>query len=276
MDDDERRALRELREIGDAVLTRLGHVKLIGKPLYKLERRFVAVLGSCEVYPSSDQSLIRVQYPLWNVLDQDEKLELAAHEHSHLVAWKLHGPTIQPHGEEWRDVMKFLGYRHFGSQRYLNPLAHAFLAERRKRMFNKKNDGRVTLWVKDGYIFMHSPFNREFIDEFKADIPANARSWMVNDKVWRVAASYHEDLLSVVRKHFGEPTVVEPEPQVVVQAAGGGDDPYGAMLRVAPPDLLKKIYRLIAAEIHPDKGGKPDDMVALNNAWAEVKKEKGL
>ena len=55
-----------------------------------------------------------------------------------------------------------------------------------------------------------------------------------------------------------------------------GKDPFGEMLRVAPPELMKKIYRLIAAEIHPDKGGKPEDMITLNAAWTEVKKEKGL
>ena len=45
---------------------------------------------------------------------------------------------------------------------------------------------------------------------------------------------------------------------------------------VAPDDVLKKVYRLIAAEIHPDKGGLPEAMVALNQAWSEVKKERKL
>jgi hypothetical protein len=33
---------------------------------------------------------------------------------------------------------------------------------------------------------------------------------------------------------------------------------------------------MIAAEIHPDKGGKTEDMATLNTAWADIKKERGL
>ena len=40
--------------------------------------------------------------------------------------------------------------------------------------------------------------------------------------------------------------------------------------------LLKKVYRQIAAEIHPDKGGKPEAMVTLNAAWAAIKLERKL
>lgn len=134
---------------------------------------------------------------------------------------------------------------------------------------------RATLWVKGGYIFCRTPYNEAFIQELKADIPYQARVFMKEDKVWRVDAAYHEDLLSVVKKHYGEPTILEPEETVVV-VQGQGNDPFGAMLRFAPPEVLKKVYRLIAAEIHPDKGGKPEDMVTLNSAWAEIKKEKGL
>jgi DnaJ-class molecular chaperone len=48
------------------------------------------------------------------------------------------------------------------------------------------------------------------------------------------------------------------------------------MLRVAPDDVLKKVYRMIAAEIHPDKGGAPEAMIVLNTAWSEIKKERKL
>lgn len=267
MDEAARRALAELEHIGSSVLWRFGKKDLLRSVRYRLNGRYVRVLGSCET-TEDGSAIISVQYPLWNMLTDAEKMHLSAHEHAHFVTWWLYG-GVPAHGGEWKDAMAFLGYPNASASTDLNRSAVAHL-NRRRTMAE-----RVTLWVKDGYIFMKSPFHERFIQEFKADIPGSMRSWMGNDKVWRIAASYHDDLLSVVRKYFGEPTVVEPEPQIVIQGSTAPDG-FSRMLRAAPNDVLKKVYRLIAAEIHPDKGGKPETMVELNEAWSEVKKERGI
>jgi len=138
-----------------------------------------------------------------------------------------------------------------------------------------RQDDKATLWVKDGYIYIKTPFNPAFVQELKADIPASQRAWLGNDKVWRVAAAYHEDVLSVVRSHYGEPTILEQETQVVV-VGNTEADAFSTMLKLAPDEILKKVYRMIAIELHPDKGGKSEDMAALNVAWDEIKKERKL
>lgn len=272
MDDDRRRALRDLRFLGEAVLLRLGHTKLTSRVTYQLEPRFHKVVGSCILQPGRP-AVIKVQYPLWLHLTEEEQHELVAHEHSHFAAWTEWGAEIDPHGIEWQSMMRCLGYLNVSGSKDLGHAARRHLAERGKTM---AAPNKATLWVKDGYIFVKTPYVEAFIQELKADIPYGSRVFLKVEKVWRVDAAYHEDLLSVVKKHFGEPVILDPEPAQVVVVEGSGKDPFGAMLRVAPPEVLKKVYRMIAVEIHPDKGGKPEDMVTLNQAWDAVKKERGL
>jgi hypothetical protein len=272
LDDDRRRALRDLRFFGEAVLTRLGHTRLISQITYKLEPRFQKVLGCCIIQPGKP-AIIKVQYPLWNHLTEEERFELVAHEHSHFAAWREWGHGIDPHGIEWQSMMRCLGYQNVSGSKDLGHAARQHLAERGKIM---ATSNKATLWVKDGYIFVKTPYVEAFIQELKADIPYGSRVFLKVEKVWRVDAAYHEDLLSVVKKHFGEPTILEPEVKEVVVVEGASKDPFGAMLRVAPAEVLKKVYRMIASEIHPDRGGKPEDMVTLNQAWDAIKKERGL
>lgn len=269
MDEDERRrALRDIRLIGEGVLARLSVPRFRGQIVYQLEHRYRSILGSAEV--GRGMPIIKVQWPLWLYLSDEERAHVVAHEHVHVIAWSEFGETIEGHGAEFKGAMHMLGYPTACDELVVNPRAAAFL-----RGSKMATDKRATIWVKDGYIYLKTPYDQPFIQEMKADIPPSQRSWMANDKVWRIAASYHEDLLSVVKKYYGEPTIVEQEQQVVV-VGNEGNDPFGAMLRVAPDDVLKKVYRLIAAEIHPDKGGLPEAMVALNQAWSEVKKERKL
>lgn len=268
--DERERALRDLRMIGEAVLIRLGEGKLTREVVYATETRFVKVLGSCELRPGS-VAKIKIQYPLWNLLSEEEKYELVAHEHCHFAAWKVFGTSVDPHGVEWRSMMRFVGYANASESRSLNSAAMQHLNRK-----NMATNNKATLWVKDGYIFVKTPYVEAFIQELKADIHYSARVFLKNEKVWRVDAAYHEDLLSVVRKHYGEPTILEPEVKEVMIVESASKDPFGAMLRVAPNEVLKKVYRMIAVEIHPDKGGKPEDMVSLNQAWDAIKKEKGM
>jgi hypothetical protein len=133
---------------------------------------------------------------------------------------------------------------------------------------------RATLWVKDGWIFCRTPYSESFIDDLKNEVPHHARKWDREEKVWKVEASFAEDLETIVRRYFGEPTVVQQEVLVVAQGAGG--DAYSDMLSAAPDDLLKKIHAMIVSKVHPDAGGSTEAMTKVNVAWAEIKKKRGL
>lgn len=134
---------------------------------------------------------------------------------------------------------------------------------------------RATLWVKDGWIFCRTPYDPDFIIDMKNEIPGSARKWDATEKVWKVQASFADELESIVRKYYGEPTVLQEDVQVVV-AAPSSADPFAALLRAAPNDVLKKIYQLVAVKVHPDAGGSNEAMSQVNVAWDEIKKERGI
>lgn len=141
-------------------------------------------------------------------------------------------------------------------------------------MAKEKPPRGATLWLKDGWIHVRTPFSREFVDELKKKLSRAHRRWSPEEKVWMVDPSQDDLIVEIVTKYFGEPTVLENKEVVVV--AGSEEDVYGQLLRLAPDDVLKKVYRLIATSLHPDKGGSAQAMTHANQAWGAIKKDRGL
>jgi hypothetical protein len=132
---------------------------------------------------------------------------------------------------------------------------------------------KATLFVKGEWIHVRTPYHEAFINALKAEIPHAYRKWGPTiglDKVWLVDPSHIDDLVFVCERFF-EVNVVDTQPEVVAIATPTGDA-YGRMLRLASPAIVKKVYRLIAQEIHPDRGGDPAKMTELNLAWDEIRK----
>ena len=138
---------------------------------------------------------------------------------------------------------------------------------------SKKQSG-ATLWLKDGWIFVRTPYNPDFVSELKSKISASHRKWDPVEKLWKVDPSQDDLLVAIVTKFYGEPTVLEDKEVVTIALTDG--DPYGALLRLAPDDVLKKVFRLIATSLHPDKGGPADKMTSANQAWKAIKADRGL
>lgn len=66
----------------------------------------------------------------------------------------------------------------------------------------------VTFKIQGQIITVLSPFNREFVDELKIQIPAAARSWDGSAKAWLVSTKYLADLTEIVQANFGSDPVV--------------------------------------------------------------------
>lgn len=141
-------------------------------------------------------------------------------------------------------------------------------------MARTKRPTGATLWLKDGWIYVRTPYDADFVSSFKARISAAHRKWDPVEKVWKVDPSQDDALVAIVTQYFGEPTILEDKEVVVVAAAEG--DPYGALLRLASNEILTKVYRLIATTLHPDKGGSADNMTKANQAWAAIKADRGI
>jgi len=144
-------------------------------------------------------------------------------------------------------------------------------------MARKTRPQGATIWMsEDKWVIVRTPFDRDFVDELKRKIPPAYRRWNPPDKTWKVDPSKDEVIIEIVTKYFGEPTVIENKEQVVVAALPPGDDPYSALLKLAPNPLLKKIQRQIVLAVHPDHGGSTEAMATANSAWAAIKTDRGM
>jgi hypothetical protein len=55
-----------------------------------------------------------------------------------------------------------------------------------------------------GFLEVISPFNRAFLDEFKATTKPNERSWDQSKKVWVIAPEAGDHVADLLRKHYGQ------------------------------------------------------------------------
>jgi len=135
---------------------------------------------------------------------------------------------------------------------------------------------KATIWADGTWIHVRTPFDRDFVAALKNRLPYGARKWDPDQKVWLVDPSYDQELLAVLEVYFGEVNVIEKEqPQIMAQLSAG-DDPYTMLVRLASDETLKKLYRMVALDVHPDRGGSADSMAQANLAWDAIKKERGL
>lgn len=141
---------------------------------------------------------------------------------------------------------------------------------------------KATVWVEGGWIKLRAPYDKFKTPDVNADmkstLPRGTRRWSPDEKVWLIDPAYDEELMTVLNRHYDEVVVIEPQPAVEPpqHASSISGDPYGAMLRLASDKTLAKVYRVIAAALHPDAGGDADAFKRLGEAWAAVKADRGL
>lgn len=138
-----------------------------------------------------------------------------------------------------------------------------------------------TVWVDGTWIKVRSAYHRELTpamnQDFKDRIPHGLRRWEPDEKVWKFDPSYSEILMEILERWFDKVDVLEtnapPAPAPVLAA---DTDPIAKMIKLCPDTVLPKVYRTIAAALHPDAGGDANKMSELNSLWAQIKMEKGL
>jgi hypothetical protein len=136
--------------------------------------------------------------------------------------------------------------------------------------------GKATIWADGTWINVRTPYDKDFVAALKNRLPYGARKWDGDQKVWQVDPSYDTELMAVLETYFEEVNVIEQEQPQIVAALDTGADPYAALLRFASDETLKKCYRMVALDVHPDRGGSSDSMTQANMAWDAIKKERGI
>lgn len=145
-----------------------------------------------------------------------------------------------------------------------------------------------------------SPYNRDFVDAIKAEIPRWAREFDMDSRTWLVDREYEDTLVSVVRRYYSFDrliTIAESESREQLAAARArtaraapAHSPQQCLdqvrriyreeseVGVFPParseTVIRACYRARALQLHPDVAGPSshDAMVALNRAYETLLK----
>lgn len=146
-------------------------------------------------------------------------------------------------------------------------------------------------WRSNGRTYIKTPFERRFIEAIKDMIPRHARGYDPDNRVWHCTLEFEDAMLDAAHEYFGgleeipappdphrdtpkdppknPPKAKDPPKQNLV------NDPRIVFVNMLTDDALKKAYKAMVVEFHPDRGGKNEDMTALNAIFAEVTRLRG-
>ena len=121
-------------------------------------------------------------------------------------------------------------------------------------------------WVK-----VICPYNDEWLDAFKAIIPAAARRPVYDPlgehrfAYWLVLTGYLNELATLFTTFFRaevESDLETPAPGVSEEA-----NPFSAVFEICPPGKKRDLYVALIKVFHPDAGGDPTKASLLNQAY---------
>lgn len=130
-DPDQRRFMDEIKDATNGVLVILNEKKLESRIIYQFETRFITTIAQCMT--TTHATRLRFQWPLWRLMNDEERMETVAHEVCHAVQ-EHHWPNglSEAHGVEWKSLMRCVGYPDAEAECRLNPIANAAIVQRSK------------------------------------------------------------------------------------------------------------------------------------------------
>jgi len=171
---------------------------------------------------------------------------------------------------------------------------------------------KARYWVsRHGGIWLASPFNRDWIDDMKGMVPYPQRRWNQEAKMWWIGDKFVRKILSLTEQYFGpcSPGSLDgfqepPHPHVREgkqsskkqqwssnqqssnqQSSSSFRDDLFTNVRhlsdyrtlylvdTAPFEVIKASYKTLSHIYHPDRGGDPEMMIAINNAYERLKRK---
>lgn len=128
----------------------------------------------------------------------------------------------------------------------------------------------ATVWLdpETRIVAVRTPYDPAIVASLKTMIPGSLRRWDGTRKIWLVDQTMMpklEELLARLSYHVEDGTLAEER-----TAPANGHSPYHDLLVDVPEGTLRKVYRVLAIDCHPDRGGSTELMAKINTAWAEI------
>lgn len=128
----------------------------------------------------------------------------------------------------------------------------------------------------DGWVDVHSPYNKEYVETLKTVIQPSHRKWDAEQSVWHVNQIYLEELVGILKMYFDEVTTdLVDDPNSSASASSVPDNmflPVLEALKGLSDGTMEKVFRSLAFAVHPDAGGSTELMTKLNEAHEQVRK----
>lgn len=107
------------------------------------------------------------------------------------------------------------------------------------------------IWVdkKLGLVCVRAPYSPVFVEKLKALIPEADRDFSFEDKVWKFMPQHMDSVIELVQSLFK----LEMLPEIT--SVKDKATPEEILLERVGVETLKKVWRAVAMELHPDKGG---------------------
>lgn len=132
----------------------------------------------------------------------------------------------------------------------------------------------ATVWIdpETRMIAVRTPYDTAFTASVKTMILPSLRRWDPTRKIWLVDQSMMDKLQELLGRLGYE--VHDGTMAAETATPSNGASPFHEMICDAPLDTLRKVYRVLAIDCHPDKGGNKDTMAKINVAWDKIQRLK--
>jgi len=117
-----------------------------------------------------------------------------------------------------------------------------------------------------GFVIMLTPYQKEFVEEFKIKVPYPHRKWDPDKKVWLVAETMLEATVELMKKYFDDIST-----NLLTEETG--NNLWESVFTAIPNDYIDVVYRALCQAVHPDHGGTDEQMKQLNMAYNARKSE---